>query len=132
MTVPIPRLVGMVHLGPLPGSPRFDGDFDQVVERARRDAMTLVEAGFPAFIVENYGDAPFFASDVPSITVAAMTRVVLALTGMGAAVGVNVLRNDALAAVAVAAATGSTFVRVNVLTGSMYTDQGLVEVGRPP
>ena len=39
-------------------------------------------------------------------------------------VGVNVLRNDALAALGIAAATGAGFIRVNVLTGVMYTDQG--------
>ena len=127
MTVPIPRLLGMVHSGPLPGSPRFDGDLDRVVELARRDAIILVEAGFPALIVENYGDAPFFASDVPLVTVAAMTRVVVAVAGLGVPVGVNVLRNDAMAAMAIAAATGASFVRINVLAGSMFTDQGLIE-----
>jgi membrane complex biogenesis BtpA family protein len=42
-------------------------------------------------------------------------------------VGVNVLRNDAAAALAVAAATGARFIRVNVHTGGMFTDQGWIE-----
>lgn len=121
----IGRLIGMVHLGPLPGSPRYDGDLDRVVEAAREDARRLAAAGFDALIVENLGDAPFFADDVPKATVAAMTRAVGAVIETARLpVGVNVLRNDALAALAVAAAAAGAFVRVNVLSGTMYTDQG--------
>ncbi|MEX1281491.1 MAG: BtpA/SgcQ family protein [Acidimicrobiia bacterium] len=124
----LPTLIGMVHLGPLPGAPAFAGDLDTVVAGAVRDAETLAEAGFGGLMVENFGDAPFFADTVPTATVAAMTRSVGAVAdAVGLPVGVNVLRNDALAALSVAAATGAAFVRVNVLSGSMFTDQGLVE-----
>jgi uncharacterized protein len=126
---PLPRLVGMVHLLPLPGSPRFDGSIDEVLATAVADARTLVEAGFPSLIVENFGDAPFHADSVPSETVAAMTRAVQEVVDLGVPVGVNVLRNDARTALAVAAVTGARFIRVNVLTGLMYTDQGPL-VGR--
>ncbi|MDQ3781975.1 MAG: BtpA/SgcQ family protein [Actinomycetota bacterium] len=120
----------MVHLGPLPGSPRFDGAFDRVVSAAVDDAIRLDEAGFDAIAVENFGDAPFFADDVPKVTVAAMTRVLSAIAAVtGRPMVVNVLRNDAAAALAVAAATGAAFVRVNVLAGTMWTDQGPI-VGR--
>ncbi len=123
------RLIGMVHLGPLPGAPSYKGDLSAVIDAAVTDAATLADAGFDAVIVENFGDAPFFGDDVPKTTVAAMTRAVDAVLGAGLPVGVNVLRNDALAALAVAAATGASFIRVNVLAGTMYTDQGPI-VGR--
>jgi membrane complex biogenesis BtpA family protein len=120
----------MVHLVPLPGSPRFAGNIDQVIERALSDAQALTEAGFRALMVENFGDAPFFADHVPAITVASMTRVVREIVeAVGVPIGVNVLRNDALSAVAVAAATGAAYIRVNVLSGMMHTDQGPI-VGR--
>lgn len=129
MNQSLPRLVGMVHLLPLPGSPRFGGSMDQVIEVAVSDAATLVEAGFPALMVENFGDVPFYADDVPSETVAAMTVAVREVTATGHPVGVNVLRNDGLSALSVAAATGAQFIRINVLSGVMYTDQGPI-VGR--
>ncbi|MGH3650000.1 MAG: BtpA/SgcQ family protein [Acidimicrobiia bacterium] len=119
----------MVHLLPLPGSPRFGGSIDEVVEVARADAETLIAAGFPALIVENFGDTPFYTDQVPPETVAAMTVAVAAVATSGVPVGVNVLRNDGLAALGIAAATGARFIRVNVLTGMMYTDQGPI-VGR--
>ena len=121
-------MVGMVHLGPLPGSPRFAGDFPQVLERAAADAAVLQETGWDAALVENFGDAPFYADDVPDITVAAMTRAVTEVReAVAIPVGVNVLRNDAQAALAVAAACGGSFIRVNVLSGTMFTDQGIIE-----
>ena len=128
---PIGPLIGMIHLGPLPGSPRFTGDFDAVLDLATSDARTLVDAGFDALMVENFGDDPFFPDDVPAITVSAMTRAVTTVVNAaeGLPIGVNVLRNDALSAVSIAAATGAHFVRVNVLTGEMHTDQGPI-VGR--
>ena len=121
-----PRLIGMVHLGPLPGSPRYRGEIAEVVMRATSDARTLIAAGFDSVLVENFGDTPFFADDVPKATIAAMTRAVTAVAELGVPTGVNVLRNDALGALAVAAATGATFIRVNVLSGVMHTDQGTI------
>jgi hypothetical protein len=41
--------------------------------------------------------------------------------------GVNVLRNDAAAALGVAVAGGGRFVRVNVHAGAMVTDQGILQ-----
>ncbi len=124
----IPELIGMVHLGPLPGAPGFRGDFAAVVEAAVSDATTLARAGFDALMVENFGDAPFFADSVPRVTIASMTRAVgEVVDAVDIPVGVNVLRNDALSSLSVAAATGATMIRVNVLSGTMYTDQGAIE-----
>lgn len=124
------RLVGMVHLRPLPGSPGYVGSIEDVVADAVARARTLADAGFPALMVENFGDVPFYADRVPAVTVAAMTRCVEAVKeATGLSVGVNVLRNDVESALSVAAATGAQFVRVNVLTGTMFTDQGPI-VGR--
>ena len=125
----IQGLIGMVHLGPLPGSAR-SGALDEVIDRAVSDAVDLADSGFDALMIENFGDAPFFADDVPKVTIAAMTRAIAAIAAeIEVPFGVNVLRNDGLGALAVAAATGAQFIRVNVLSGSMSTDQGPI-IGR--
>ena len=123
------RLIGVVHLRPLPGSPRGRESLDGIVKAALRDARALVEGGMTALLVENFGDAPFSPGRVSPATVAAMTRCAGAIRDAfpGVPLGVNVLRNDGLAALAVAAATGATFIRVNVLAGVAATDQGMVE-----
>jgi membrane complex biogenesis BtpA family protein len=128
--VTIPPLIGMIHLGALPGSPQYEGAIGNVVNRALADAETLASAGFDAVMVENFGDAPFFPDDVPAVTVAAMTRVITEISAaIDLPIGVNVLRNDALSAMSIAAATGAAMIRVNVLSSMMYTDQGPI-VGR--
>lgn len=122
-------VIGVVHLLPLPGAPRWGGDFAAVLARGRADLLALAEAGVDAAIVENYGDAPFRAGTVDSETVAAMARVLTELRGLTALpLGVNVLRNDAAAALALAVVCGGpgAFIRVNVHGGVMVTDQGII------
>jgi membrane complex biogenesis BtpA family protein len=99
----------------------------EVVERSLAEAEILEGGGLDGLLVENFMDAPYHPTAVPPETVAALTAVVLTIVAAsGVPVGVNVLRNDASAALAVATATGASFIRVNVHTGSMFTDQGLL------
>jgi membrane complex biogenesis BtpA family protein len=121
-------VVGMVHLPPLPGTPGFDGDRAAVRERAVADARALEAGGADGLVVENYGDTPFHPEDVPKSTVAEMTRAAAAVAdAVALPLGINVLRNDAAAALSIAAAVDAAFVRVNVHTGARVTDQGLIE-----
>lgn len=122
-------LVGMVHLGALPGSVRDAGDFDAVLARAIDDARALADGGADAVMVENFFDAPFCRDAVPPVTVAALARAVLAVRDAvpDLPVGVNCLRNDAVSALSIAHACGARFVRVNVYVGAAVTDQGIVE-----
>jgi len=119
---------GMVHLLPLPGAPLFRGSIDEVIDAALRDARAIHEGGCDGVVIENFGDKPFYRGRVPAETVAAMTRAISDVAReVKLPVGVNVLRNDALAALAVAAAAGAAFIRVNIHTGAMLTDQGIIE-----
>ncbi len=120
-------LIGMVHLPPLPGAARSVRPLSDILKRAVAEASLLARAGFDAVIVENFGDAPFAPDAVSRETVAALAIVVdHVVRAVRLPVGVNVLRNDALSALAVAATTGAAFIRVNVLSGTSATDQGLI------
>lgn len=123
-----PILLGVVHLRPLPASPGYDrGGMDGIIAAAKADAQTLLEAGFDGYVIENFGDLPFFPSTVPPATVAAMTRIACELPTREAIVIVNVLRNDPLAALSIAAAGDLSGIRVNVHTTAMLSDQGIIE-----
>ncbi len=124
-----PAAIGMIHLGPLPGSPLWAGNFQEILELALFDASALEEGGITAVMIENYNDVPFYPQTVAPETVAAMTRLITAVRGEfpNFKVGVNVLRNDVDAALAIASVTDSHFVRVNVHVGSTVTDQGSIE-----
>ena len=123
-----PCLIGVVHLPALPGSPRWSGDMAPVIERAVRDARALESAGFDGVILENFGDSPFSRGFAGRGAVAGLA-VAAAAAGREVALplGINVLRNDAQSAVAVAAATGARFIRVNVHMGAAATDQGIIQ-----
>jgi len=123
------RLIGMVHLPPLPGSPRWDGSMERAIAVALADARALVDNGMDALIVENYGDAPFTRGRVGASTVAAMAVIAHEIRRAlpDAPLGVNVLKSDARSALAVATAIGARFIRVNVLAGAVVADQGIVQ-----
>jgi len=122
-------LIGMVHLLPLPGSPRDTGaGMEAVLARAVADAQALEAGGANAIMVENFFDAPFAKDSVPAVTVAAMTRAILAVRAITSLpLGVNVLRNDIRTAISIAHVCGAQFVRCNVYVGASVTDQGIIE-----
>jgi len=121
-------IIGVVHLQPLPGSPRYEGSLAAVADRAAADAQAYLDGGLDGLILENYGDLPFFPGTVPPETVAAMTTVAGQIARMtDRPLGINVLRNDALSALGIAMAAGAAFIRVNVLMGASVTDQGLIQ-----
>jgi len=123
------RLIGMVHVAPLPGSPRWDGSMQRVVAAAVADARALIEGGMDALLIENHGDTPFTPGRVEAATVAALAVVAHEVRGAlpEATLGINVLKNDARSALAVACAVGARFIRVNVHAGAVVADQGLVQ-----
>ena len=121
-------IIGMVHLGPLPGAPSTEYQIADVITNAVRDARALADGGVDGVLIENWGDAPFYPDDVPKDTVAAMTRVTAEIAdSIDLPFGINVLRNDAEAALSIASVTGGAFIRVNVHTGARITDQGLIQ-----
>ena len=73
-------LLGVVHLRPIPGSPGYGGArIESLIEAALKDAGAILSAGFDGYIVENFGDVPFFKDAVPPHVLTMMTRIVLAL-----------------------------------------------------
>lgn len=129
----LPSKIAVIHLPALPGSPEAShlkpaDALRKAKEWAMDEAKQFATAGFDGIIIENFGDAPFYKTKVPSETIAAMAVIAAAVKSVTKLpLGINVLRNDAFAALAIAATTGADFIRVNVLSGVAATDQGLIE-----
>ena len=121
-------VIGMLHMPPLPGSPQNRLEFDAIIDWVMTDAEALAAGGADGFILENFGDVPFYPRHAPPHTVAFMTALGCEIRKrFKHPLGVNVLRNDAESALAVAAAIGAEFIRVNIHTGARLTDQGFIE-----
>ena len=123
-------LIGVVHLLPLPGSPDHRGsEVEPIYERALADAGAYREAGFDGLIVENHGDIPFSKPDDIGPETAAHMAVAAdrIRRETNLPIGVNVLANAALHALAVASAAGACFVRVNQWANAYVANEGLIE-----
>jgi hypothetical protein len=121
-------VIGVVHLLPLPTSARWGGSLKAVIERAEQEATALAAGGIDGIIIENFFDAPFAKDQVDPAVVSAMTLIVDRIKNLVVVpTGINLLRNDAKSALAIASCVNAQFIRVNVLTGIMATDQGLIE-----
>jgi membrane complex biogenesis BtpA family protein len=121
-------VIGVVHLLPLPTSPLWGGSLNAVIERAEQEATAIAAGGAHGILIENFFDAPFAKDRVDPAVVSAMSLIVHRIKHLiTLPIGVNVLRNDARSAMAIASCVEAQFIRVNVLTGVMATDQGIIE-----
>ena len=123
-------VIGVIHLPALPGAPDYDGaSMDSLAALALDEAERYRAGGVDGLIVENHGDIPFAKpEDLGPETAAGMaviTRAVRLATALP--VGVNVLANGAIAALAVAKASGAAFVRVNQWANAYVANEGFME-----
>jgi membrane complex biogenesis BtpA family protein len=117
-------VIGMVHLGALPGTPLHDGTagLDCLVAAARSDLDALQAAGFDAVMFGNENDRPYELA-VDTASTATMAYVIGRLRAeITVPFGVNVLW-DPMSTIALAAATGAAFVR-EIFTGTYASDFG--------
>ena len=125
-------IIGMVHLIPLPGSPAYNGwSMDTVIEKALRDARTLVENGVDGLIVENMWDLPYYvAKEVPPEEMTAHAVAAREVVkSFDVPVGITVIHNGGRVALAIAKAAGAKFIRDCLLTGSYLWDTGQLDHG---
>ncbi|WP_394886046.1 BtpA/SgcQ family protein (plasmid) [Mesorhizobium sp. AaZ16] len=123
-------VIGVVHLAPLPGAPRYDGEaVEAIYQRGLDDARAYLHGGCDGVIIENHGDIPFAKPDDIGPETAAYMAVVAdrIRLELGKPIGINVLANAAIPALAVASAAGAGFVRVNQWANAYVANEGLME-----
>jgi uncharacterized protein len=123
-------VVGVIHLLPLPGSPDYNGEsMEMICHRAVQDGRAYASASFDALIVENHGDIPFLKPDDLGPETAACMAVASERVRreVGLPIGINVLANGAIAALAVAKAARAAFIRVNQWANAYVANEGLIE-----
>jgi uncharacterized protein len=123
-------VIGVVHCPAFPGSPRYQGaSAEGLYQAALADALAYASGGVDGLIVENHGDVPFSKPE----DIGPETSAFMAVTAdriareTGLPVGINVLANAALPALAIAAASSAAFVRVNQWANAYVANEGLIE-----
>ncbi|MFN8593864.1 MAG: BtpA/SgcQ family protein [Thermomicrobiales bacterium] len=124
-------VLGMVHLGALPGTPFSEpGEYEAVRAKALSDALALAAGGADGCVVQNAGDRVFAVDDADPVIVAAMADIVRAIdqaTEPAFQIGVQILRNDLKASLAIAHVCGGSFLRCGALIGTTITASGIME-----
>jgi membrane complex biogenesis BtpA family protein len=121
-------VIGCLHLLALPGAPLYGGSMRAIFDKALEEAAVFRAHGVDGLIIENFRDQPFYPGRVPVETIAAHTAVAHEIKRQHAfPVGINVLRNDGEAALAIATAIEAAFIRVNVHAGAVVSEQGVIQ-----
>jgi hypothetical protein len=119
---------GMVHVGPLPGTPRYDGNFEKMVEKAVTEAKLLEKHGCSGILFENMHDVPYLKSEVgPEITAAMAVIGSEIRKETKIPLGVQILAGANEAALSVAHAIGADWIRAEGFVFSHIADEGMIE-----
>lgn len=121
-------LIGMIHVAALPGTPRYGGDLEAIVERAVAEARVYRDAGYHGLIIENMHDRPYLAASVGPEIVAAMSAIGREIRrAVDIPLGVQVLAGANREALAVALACEARFVRVEGFVFAHVADEGILQ-----
>jgi membrane complex biogenesis BtpA family protein len=121
-------VVGVIHVGALPGTPRASQSVAELVISARREAKVYRECGVDGVIIENMHDVPYLRGEVGPEIVAAMTAIgVEVKSECSLPVGIQILAAANIEAMAVARAAGLDFIRAEGYAYAHVADEGLIQ-----
>lgn len=121
-------VISVVHLNPLPGAPLYKGEpVKKIAKKAMEDAEILIKGGVNGLIIENMGDVMFQKTVGPE-TVASVAVIAKEIRDtFRIPMGMCILQNDAVAAIALAKALEAEFIRVGYYTEVSVNDAGWIE-----
>ncbi len=121
-------IIGVVHLLPLPSSPRFNGDLNSIIDRALSEVRILKEGGVDGLIIENFHDMPFLNTPIPLEQYSLIASILtLARREINIPLGVNIHYNDWKSELTLAYACKAQFIRVEGYINTVITSSGIVE-----
>ena len=122
-------LIGMLHVGPLPGAPGWSGDLGAIVDRAVEEATVYQQAGYGALILENMHDRPYLKGEqVGPETVAALAVLGLEIRrAVHIPLGLQVLAGANRQALAIALACQADFIRAEGFVFGHVADEGWID-----
>lgn len=121
-------VIGMIHLGALPGTPAARRSLREIEALAVKEAVLYREAGVHGLMLENMHDTPYLRGQVGPEIVAAMAIVARAVKQAAALpCGVQILAAANREAIAVAHAAGLDFVRAEGFAFAHVADEGFIQ-----
>ena len=122
-------IIGVIHLPPLPGAPRYDGQpTEDIYQAGVTDALAMSQAGIDGIIVENAFDLPFARPEaIGHETVAALSAACVRVRdAVELPIGITCVANGVMPALAIAKAVGARFVRANQWANAYVANEGII------
>ncbi|WP_297486709.1 BtpA/SgcQ family protein [Thermococcus sp.] len=121
-------VIGMIHLQALPGTPKYDGSTNQIIEKALNEACTYQQAGIDALMIENMHDVPYTKNDVGH-EISSLTAIIAYLIKQktGLPLGIQILAGANKAALATALSAGANFIRAEGFVFGHLADEGYID-----
>jgi len=121
-------VIGVIHVGALPGTPRGEKSVAELVRQAQEEARVYRECGVDGVIIENMHDVPYLKGEVGPEIVAAMTAIGGEVkVECGLPVGIQILAGANIEAMAVAHAAGLDFIRAEGYAYAHVADEGIIQ-----
>lgn len=121
-------VVGVIHVGALPGTPRSTQSVSELVRTAKDEARIYRECGVDGVIIENMHDVPYLKGKVGPEIVAAMTAISIEVKNeCRLPAGIQILAGANIEAMAVAHAAGLDFIRAEGYAYAHVADEGLIQ-----
>jgi hypothetical protein len=121
-------IIGVIHVGALPGTPNNTQTVSELVTTARREAKLYLDSGIDGIAIENMHDVPYMRGEVGPEIVAAMTAIGWEVKGdTNLPVGIQILAGANIEAMAVAHAAGLDFIRAEGYAYAHVADEGLIQ-----
>lgn len=121
-------VIGVIHVGALPGTPAGGRAVSGIIEQARAEARLYHEGGVDGLMIENMHDVPYLRGRVGPEIVSAMSvisRVVKEECALPT--GIQILAGANLEAMAVAHAAGLDLIRAEGYVFAHIADEGWIE-----
>jgi len=121
-------VVGVIHVGALPGTPRGSQSVKELVRSAGEEARIYRECGVDGIYIENMHDVPYLKGEVGPEIVAAMTAIGVEVKNeCQLPVGIQILAGANIEAMAVAHAANLDFIRAEGFAYAHVADEGIIE-----
>ena len=121
-------VVGVIHVGALPGTPASELSVGALSELAAREAAVYRAGGVDGLMVENMHDVPYLRGAVGPEIVAALAVIARAVKSEACLpVGVQILAGANTEAMSVAHAAGLDYIRAEGFAFAHVADEGLIE-----
>ncbi len=122
------KLIAMVHVLPLPGTPKYGGSVQDIIDKALEEAEIYRNAGADAIMIENMHDVPYLKREVGheiSTMMALIAEKIKSTTRLP--VGMQILAGANIAAISAAHAAGIDFIRAEGFVFGHVADEGFFE-----